>query len=322
MSLSPESLSCQRWSDRSVSWRHVSEGGFDSRQYTVEPIAEAAARAFTLQHHYSGSYPAARLAYGLTTSVETPDAIEIDGRQLVGVAVLSVPMSASVLTNVFPGLEPFAQSLELGRFVLADDVPANAESWFLGQVWRRAAESGVRGVVSFADPMPRSREVLAVDDDGEPRIVREQITPGHVGVIYQATNAMALGRSTARTLTYVPRAGLVISDRTLQKVRARERGADGAERHLVELGARPRAEHADPRMWLRDALDEVGAVKLRHPGNFRYAWALGGKAERRRVQLAMERTGYPKADAHRMPDEHGGALRRATDPERSPRELA
>ena len=50
-------------------------------------------------------------------------------------------MRAAVLTNGFRELEPFAESLELGRFVLTDAVPANAESWFLVQCWQRAAET-------------------------------------------------------------------------------------------------------------------------------------------------------------------------------------
>ena len=36
-------------------------------------------------------------------------------------------MQRRVLTAVFPDLEPYAESLELSRFVLADSVPANGE---------------------------------------------------------------------------------------------------------------------------------------------------------------------------------------------------
>jgi len=75
--------------------------------------------------------------------------------------------------------QPYAESLELGRLVLGDEVPANGESWFVGQVFRQAALAGVRGVVSFSDPMPRAAA------DGT------TITPGpYVGTIYQALNAV------------------------------------------------------------------------------------------------------------------------------------
>lgn len=297
-SLSPSSTACQRWTHGRHSWRHLSEGGFDARRFTVEEIPEAIARAFVEGHHYSGTYPAARLAWALFTDDET---IALDGTGLVGVAVLSVPMRAAVLTNVFPLLEPFAESLELGRFVLTDAVPANAESWFIGQVWRRAATAGIRGVVSFADPMPRHRTVTDVDDDGQLRTRTETVTPGHVGVVYQATGALSLGRSTARTLNYVPRAGLVLSERTLSKIRTGEPGADAGERHLIALGARARRAGEDPRTWLREALVDVGVRKIRHPGNHRYAWPLGTARQRRQQLIALERTAYPKAARDLLP---------------------
>ena len=38
-----------------------------------------------------------------------------------------MPASKTVLTSVFPHLEPYGESLELGRFVLVDAVPANGD---------------------------------------------------------------------------------------------------------------------------------------------------------------------------------------------------
>jgi hypothetical protein len=113
----PASDLCQRWrSGGRHSWRRRSEGGFDARRYNVVPLAEADARTFVEVNHYSASYPAARLRFGL-----------YDGPWLVGVAVLGVPMQRRVLTAVFPDLEPYAESLELSRFVLGESVPANGE---------------------------------------------------------------------------------------------------------------------------------------------------------------------------------------------------
>src|SRR5207244_562994 len=80
-------------------------------------LAGSGARTFVEVNHYSATYPAARLRFGL-----------YDGPFLVGVAVLGVPMQPRVLTMVFPDLEPYTESLELSRFVLADSVPANGES--------------------------------------------------------------------------------------------------------------------------------------------------------------------------------------------------
>jgi len=261
---SPASDWCQRWTAGAHSWRHKSAGGFDPARYTVEPIDETTARRYVLAHHYAASYPAARLRFGL-----------LDGVRLVGVAVLGIPTQAAVLSNVFPGLEPYRESLELSRLVLADEVPGNGESWMLGRVWEQARAAGVRGVVSFSDPCPR--------------VVAGRTTfPGHIGVIYQATNAVYTGRGTARTITLLPD-GSVLNDRARAKLLAGDRGADGVERRLVALGGRVRRAGERPGPWLAAVLEELGAVRARHRGCHRYAFRLD-----RRVELAGDRLPYPK----------------------------
>jgi hypothetical protein len=269
----------QRWRDRAHSWRRPEDGGFDAARYGVAPIADDnTAKAFVQQHHYSASYPAARLRYGLHD-------LEAD-EQLVGVGVLSVPASRKVLTNVFPRLAAYDESLELGRFVLLDAVPANAESWFLAQMFRLAAAEGLRGVVSFSDPLPR----YATDEDGEPRLVM----PGHVGTIYKATNATYTGRGTVRTLTML-RDGTVYSDRAKQKVRDQGKGHEYAELILIERGATPMRAGELPAAWLARALEEAGAHQVRHRGNHRYAFRLGtNRAERGRVLVDMDALPYPQ----------------------------
>lgn len=155
---------CQRWRERQQSWRRTSEGGFDRSRYDVGEIDDdLPAKEFIEQHHYSGSYVSALRRYGL-----------YDSTGLVGVAVLSHPCNDAVLLNPFPVLDPGVESAELGRLVLLDEVPANAESFFVAEVFRLAAGSGYRGVVSFSDPNPRydSADILTM--------------PGHLGIVYQA----------------------------------------------------------------------------------------------------------------------------------------
>jgi hypothetical protein len=301
-SSTPSSPFCQRWDGGRHSFRHPSEGGFDTRRFDVVPLTEAIAKGFTTRHHYSQSYPAARLAYGLTTDDQSldVDGTHIGGRALVGVAVLSVPMSSSALSNVFPQFEPIRESIELGRFVLTD-TPANAESWFLARVFEHAAAAGIRGVVAFADPMPRHRTIARTLDDGRTVLEHEQLQPGHTGLIYQASNGVACGRSTARTLNYHPASGAVLSERTLSKIRTQDAGAESAERHLIKLGARTRRAGEDPRTWLREALSDVGVSKIRHPGNFRYAWPVGSRAQRRSTTIALPPTPYPKPATDLLP---------------------
>lgn len=299
----PSSPYCQRWAGGRHSWRHVSEGGFDASQFEVRPIPESLARLIVARHHYAGTLPATRFSWGMLTRDErliddsTP---QVDGLGLVGVACLSVPMAASVLSNVFPQLEPFTESLELGRLVLTDPVPANAESWFLTRVWQQAAATGLRGIVSFADPLPRHRVAAVTLPDGSVTESVEILSPGHVGSCYQGAGAIACGRSTARTLIYLPRYGTVLSERTLSKIRQQESGSAAAEKRLVSLGASPRRRGQDPLTWLRSALDDVGATRLRHPGNFRYAWPIGHRRQQQRSAIAIATTPYPKAATHRL----------------------
>lgn len=265
---------CQRWRSRRPSWRRTSEGGFDPSRYHVTAIADPPARDFVASHHYARTYPAARLRYGLVDNTT--------GR-LVGVAVLGVPMSERVLTGPFPQLRPYRQSLELARLVLLDQVPANAETWFLARAFRLAAAHGIRGVVMFSDPMPRV-------------IHGELILPGHVGTVYQALGGCRYtGRSTARALTVLPD-GTVLPARSLQKVRAGEVGARGVIERLQRLGAPPPDPHRwpHPGEWLTHALDQLGARRLRHHGCHRYVIPVGDRGTRRTIAIGLDAQPYPK----------------------------
>lgn len=82
--------------------------------------------------------------------------------------------------------------MECSRFVLLDECPGNAESWFLARCFDALLAEGVRGVVSFADPVPRRTASGLL------------VMPGHVGTIYAATNALYTGRATARTVKLLP----------------------------------------------------------------------------------------------------------------------
>jgi len=252
----------QRWRSGRDSYRPAGEV-IDPARFDVAAIADdTTAKTFVLEHHYSGSYPAARFRFGLYR-----------GEQLAGVAVFSVPCNDRALTSVFPG-DP-RESVELGRFVLLDDVAGNGETWFLARAFDLLRREAIRGVVSFSDPVPRRSSAGQV------------IFPGHVGTIYQAHNGVYLGRGTARTLRLLPD-GTVVSARALQKIRARERGWEYAVALLVEHGASAPALGADLAAWLRLELPRI-TRPLRHPGNHRYAWPL-----ERRGRPLTARGPYPK----------------------------
>ena len=112
---------CQRWRERRDSYRPKGEV-MDPREYEVSALPTVLAKSFVISHHYSGTFPAARRSFALHRR-----------GALVGVAVFSHPASNAVLTKVFDG--PAKESIELGRFVLLDEVPANGETWFLARAF-------------------------------------------------------------------------------------------------------------------------------------------------------------------------------------------
>ena len=177
----------QRWRQGRQSYRPAGEVIVPT-EYEVAAISAKEAKAFVLEHHYlSRSHPACRFRFGLFRR-----------NRLAGVAVFSHPCNDQVLSSIFGGAA--IESVELGRFVLLDEVPANGESWFLSRCLKTLRREHLRGVLSFCDPMPRTSA------DG--RIVHK----GHIGVVYAATSGVYTGRSTSRTLRLLPD-GNILSER-------------------------------------------------------------------------------------------------------------
>lgn len=237
----------QRWRRRRASYRPPGEC-IAPREYDVAAIAgDGPAKAFVLAHHYAGRYVAARRRFGLYRH-----------GVLVGVAVFSHPCHDQVLARVFP-TRAARDALELGRFVLRDDVPHNGETWFLGRSFELLRREGFVGVVSFADPVARTDSRGSV------------IFPGHLGVIYQAHNGRYLGRARAQTLRLLPD-GSVFSRRAEQKILHQDRGWRHAAAQLEQHGADP-PPPGDPASWCRHFRDAL-TRPLRHGGNHKYAWPL------------------------------------------------
>ena len=237
---------CQRYVRRCARFVEA-RSPFDRRRYEVAPIVDdRTARMFVETHHYSGSYPAARWRFGL---------YELGA--LVGVAVFSVPVRAEALRPL-----PLDAATELGRLVLLDAVPFNAETWFVARCAKLLAREGLAGFVMFSDPFPRT---TAHGD---------AVFPGHLGVLYQGLGACFLGRAHADTIHLLPD-GRVLSRRALTKIRAGERGWRYGVETLVAAGATaPTDTSAEAlRAWVGGALAQV-TRKVRHPGNLKYAFGL------------------------------------------------
>lgn len=264
---------CQRWNERRDRYR--TDGAlFDKHIHDVLELPDdTTAKAFVERHHYSGSMGSASWRFALMRR-----------GQLAGVAVFGTGSNDLAITNWLPiGAR---EGCELGRFVLVDEVERNGETWFLARCFRTLwRQYGVRGVLSFSDPCPRTNAAGAI------------AFGGHVGTIYQSfsfneAHAAYLGRATPRTLRLLPD-GKVFSEQSLCKIRGRKKGWVYAVEQLVSAGARePLDDDRDTlRAWLRAELPRV-TRPMRHRGNHRYAWTLDPELRGAVVSTAD----YPKLD--------------------------
>lgn len=244
----------QRWRHQRVRYRPPGQT-FDSRRAEVVLLDDCDARQFICNHHYSQSYPAARLRVGLMVKPAF-------GRDyLGGVAVFSVPMSQAVIPAVL-GVAP-EHGIELGRLVLLDtpELTTNAESWFIARAHRQLRHRLpiLRGVVAYCDPLER-RDALG-----------QLVKRSHTGVVYRASGCEFAGVGAGRTLWLTPD-GQVASERALSKLRSQDQGRDYAERMLRDRGAPPRAPGEPAQGWLSRLKRDRFLSPLRHPGNLRFVW--------------------------------------------------
>lgn len=241
---------------------------FDPRGWEVAPMpTDAPAKAFVVQHHYLGSYPAALRRFGLYAP----------GGVLSGVAVFSVPVNDRALREL-PC--PPREACELGRLVLLDSAGFNAETWFVSRAFHALRREGWAGVMSMSDPVPR----VALDGRVQHR--------GHIGTIYQALSAVYVGRASPATLCLLPD-GRTLHPRALSKVRNAERGWQHVAAQLEGLGAPPRGD-TDPGAWLAAVLPTL-TRRLRHPGNHKYLWAFDRAGRRTLGPLHREYPRFPDA---------------------------
>lgn len=270
---------CQRWRNGRERYRPAGEC-IDPSRYGIEVLSERVARTFVETQHYARSYPAGRLACGL---------METNGHgqhRLVGVAVFSVPMSNAIIPK-YTG-QPASAGVEIGRLVLLDEVPGNGESHFLGLAFRllRQELPEIHSVIAYSDPVPRILENGLV------------LKPGHCGMIYKAHNGVYVGRGSSRTLV-LARDGRVLSARTISKLRNDERGATGAYRQMLSMGAPKRRLGEPSDVYVRRAIENGPFTCARHAGNYCYAWPIGSRMARRRIVTGFApRRPYPvEADA-------------------------
>ena len=252
---------CQRWRDHRASYRPEGEPIQVNRDgYFAEVIPKKVAKEFVNKHHYSGSCPPPRVTVGLFRDNDW------GLHDLVGVAAYTVPNNENVIPH-WLNMDK-TEGIDLGRFVLHETVPANGETWFLSQSFKLLEQE-----------LPELKAVMATSDP----IVRfnahgDVVMPGHVGTIYQAHNGRCIGRTSSKTKKMAPN-GVIITDRTLCKLKNGERGNDYVKRMLNKyIGGK----HADETWKQYVARAETSFTKVKHPGNHVYCWAIGDEKKRTR----------------------------------------
>jgi hypothetical protein len=117
-----------------------------------------------------------------------------------------------------------------------------------------------------------------------------------VGWIYQAHNAVYTGRGSEGILHQLDDCTSV-NKRSMVKVlnMDKETGGPKVISRLVALGADVPQRGEDLEQWLELALVQVGVTEVDHPGNFRYAWTIGTRRERRHMPVLTAAQGYPKS---------------------------
>lgn len=198
----------------------------------MRQVSGKVGREFIKKHHYSGGCHNGPMCWGL-----------FDGETLVGVCAFATPNSENVRASVF-GKEHVDRVTELHRLVVLDQTPTNTESWFI-----------VRALAGLLVYRPQLWAVLTFADG----------TEGHVGVIYQATNATYTG-TTGRARFY--------------------RDTTGRLRHPRQNGHNVTLVEAEDKGWVPEWRD----------AKHRYVYFVGSPAERRkhRRMAALEPKPFPR----------------------------
>lgn len=182
------------------------------KDYKVERIPCKQAKEYIIKHHYShGCHNGPSPCYGL-----------FDNDELIGVLMFATPCSENVRASVFG--EQYKDCVtELHRLHILDITPKNTESWFISRCLKllKQDKPQIKAVISFSD-----------------------LTAGHNGVIYQATNAYRVGQ-TGKATFYLDENGRLRHPRqcgvNITKEMAKEKGwravkRDSKNRYLYILG--------------------------------------------------------------------------------------
>lgn len=182
--------------------------------YEVKRIPCKLAKEYITKNHYShGCHNAPSPCYGL-----------YDKEELIGCLMFATPCSENVRASIF-GVEHKNNVTELHRLHILDGTPKNTESYFISRCLKllRKDKPQIHGVISFSD-----------------------LTEGHTGIVYKATNAYRIGH-TGKSTFYLDETGRLRHPRqcgvTITKEMAIKRGwqpvkREAKNRYLFIIGSK------------------------------------------------------------------------------------
>lgn len=142
--------------------------------YQIEKVSATVAKEYIHKNHYShGSHNGPSPCYGL-----------FDDGNMIGCLMFATPCSEAVRSSIF-GKEYKDNVTELHRLHILDVTPKNTESWFISRCLKQLKQD-----------KPKIWAVLSFSD----------LTEGHEGIIYKATNAYYLGK-TSKAIFYRDKEG-------------------------------------------------------------------------------------------------------------------
>lgn len=203
------------------------------KDYLVKRISAKDAKSYICEYHYShGIHNGPSPCYGL-----------FDEGNLIGVCAFATPCSENVRASLF-GSDNKGRVIELHRLHILDVTPKNTESWFIS-----------RSIDLLLKDRPETRAIIAFSD----------ITAGHKGTIYKATNALYCGK-TDETTFYLDQ--------------------EGRLRHPRQCGHNITSMEA----W------KLGWKPVRRKAKYKYVWIIGNKSDRYhwRKQLKLKVLNYEK----------------------------
>lgn len=207
------------------------------RDMTVGPVAVADAQEFARRYHYTGVGNNLNWRWGLW-----------HGAVLHGIVAYNLP-TRRTCASVF-GAEHEHRVWHMGRLILSDASPRNSESRLIGGSLRaiRAEYPDVWAVLTYA----------ATD-------------VGHLGYVYQATNAIYTG-------------------------------VGGDLNYYIDLAGQRRGTHLDGRRVGPERAEAMGWT--RHAGGVkhRYVYVLGSKSQRRHRMSLLRLSQFPYPKANRQED--------------------